>query len=1141
MSLSNAVLPYLPDGSPDPNLIQRQAATPEHMVWVGASAGSGKTKVLTDRVLRLLLPDPQGRWSGAAPHRILCITFTKAAAAEMALRVAKRLENWAVCPEEKLTAELASLFGTPPSVESLRAARRLFSEVLDAPGGLNILTIHSFCQSILGRFPLESQVTPGFSILEDQASRSLLSTVIRSFLMETNAQVKEPLARLAIGHSLDDLEKNILTVLGQSRELLEICSPYDANEAFLAHIRSGLGLENGIDDQTLVSNFLENLPEASLQAAVGVFCAGSKSYQTIGDSLRDWLRLPLNQRPVSLTAYKLIFLTTENTVRKLKNFGEDHPEILRLWEAEGQRFLDFEDKRRSLRIAQKTSDLLWVSHQILTEYNRRKKKINALDFNDLIIKTRGLLEQTGTEWVHYKLDGGIDHILVDEAQDTNSDQWAIIKALSQEFFSGVGRDSFSPRSLFVVGDEKQSIFSFHGADPAGFSRMRRFFEDKSVEAERIFNSLGLDVSFRTSPPVLQVVDQVFSNPALRQNLGLLPETPLVHYAHRSRDAGVVELWPVREEPKAEKQEGWELPFGETDKPAIGGTLSQSVAMMISGWLQRKEILESKGRPIEAGDVLVLVQKRGSFVMDLIRHLKQLRIPVSGVDRMVLTDHIAVQDCLALGRFARLPEDDLVLACLLKSPFIRLGEEELMNLALGRGGSLWEEVKKKHPPIADWLSGVIHRAGVQLPFDFFDESLTAPCPADLEGGSGWRAFATHLGPDALDPLGEFLTLCLQSEGDGTRSLEQFLVDQDRNTTEIKREMEEGGGQVRIMTVHASKGLEAPIVILPDTTATPSRQKTERLFWPSKSGLAVPIWAARADDEARIIVNLREDAYRERCAEYIRLMYVALTRARDRLYLMGNKKVSPLSWYTHLQQAFAVLPSVQTLDSGVLRFQSSQLGPVKTAESRVEARGQVSIPSWLRCEPPLEPTPPQPLMPSRLSGAEEVYSPLDRGGDGRFQRGVLTHKLLQFLPEIPCETWQIAGETFLSRNAKDTSDFFRHSILKECLRILTDPVFGEIFGPHSLAEVPLTGLLGHNRILSGQIDRLVILPHKILIVDFKTNRPSPLNPSDIPAIYLHQMASYRAAIARIYRDREILCGLLWTDEPRLVLLDNLPNLA
>jgi ATP-dependent helicase/nuclease subunit A len=389
VSLPEAVLPYLPDGSPDPNLVQRQAATPEHMVWVGASAGSGKTKVLTDRVLRLLLPDPQERWAGAAPHRILCITFTKAAAAEMALRVAKRLENWAVCPEEKLTAELTSLFGTSPSAESLRAARRLFSEVLDAPGGLNILTIHSFCQSILGRFPLESQVTPGFSILEDQASRSLLSTVIRSFLMETNAQVKEPLARLAIGHSLDDLEKNILTVLGQSRELLEICSPYDTNEAFLAHIRSGLGLEKGIDDQTLVSNFLENLPEASLQAAVGVFCAGSKSYQTIGDSLRDWLRLPLNQRPVSLTAYKLIFLTTENTVRKLKNFGEDHPEILRLWEAEGQRFLDFEDKRRSLRIAQKTSDLLWVSHQILTEYNRRKKKINALDFNDLIIKTRG--------------------------------------------------------------------------------------------------------------------------------------------------------------------------------------------------------------------------------------------------------------------------------------------------------------------------------------------------------------------------------------------------------------------------------------------------------------------------------------------------------------------------------------------------------------------------------------------------------------------------------------------------------------------------------------------------------------------------------------------------------------------------------
>lgn len=1146
MTLPETVLSYLPDGSPDPNLVQRQAATPEHMVWVGASAGSGKTKVLTDRVLRLLLPDPQGRWAGAAPHRILCITFTKAAAAEMSLRVAKRLEHWAVCPEEKLESELTSLLGTVPSAEGLRAARRLFSEVLEAPGGLNILTIHSFCQSILGRFPLESHVTPGFSILEDQAARSLLSTIIRSFLIEkdasSNVQIKEPLGRLAIGHSLADLEKIILTVLGHSPELLEICSPYATNEAFLDSICSGLGLAKEIDEKTIIENFFEDIPEASLQAAIGLLCTGGKTTEEMGEKLRNWLRQPLSQRPQALAAYQLIFLTQKQTFRKLGKFGENHPEIAELFEKEGQRCLDLEEKRRTLRLAQQTSDLLWVSHYILTEYNRRKKKINALDFGDLIIKTRELLEQTGTQWVHYKLDGGIDHILVDEAQDTNSDQWAIIKSLCQEFFSGAGRDSSSPRSLFVVGDEKQSIFSFHGADPSGFSKMRRFFEDRSIEAGRIFNSLGLDVSFRTSPPVLQVVDQVFSNPALRQDLGLLPDASLVHYAHRSRDAGVVELWPVREEPTAKKQEGWELPFAETDKSATGGALSQTVAMMISGWLQKKEILESQGRPIEAGDILVLVQSRGSFVMDLIRHLKRLRIPVSGIDRMVLTDHIAVQDCLALARFARLPEDDLVLACLLKSPFIRLGEEELMGLALGRSGPLWEEVQKKYPHIAVWLTGIIRRAGVQLPFDFFDESLTASCPADPEGGSGWRAFATHLGPDSLDPLSEFLTLCLQSEGEGTRSLEQFLVDQDRSTTEIKREMEEGGGQVRIMTVHASKGLEAPIVILPDTTATPSKQKTERLFWPSKSGLSVPVWAARADDESRIVKDLREQAYRERCAEYIRLLYVALTRPRDRLYLMGSKKVSSLSWYAHLQEAFAALPDVQTLESGVLRFQSPQLGPVKAGGSKEKTRKQTSDPIWLWQGPPDEPTPPQPLMPSRPGGAEEVHSPLEIGSDeARFRRGVLTHRLLQFLPEIPCETWQSAGEKFLNRNAKDKSDSFKNSILTECLRVLKDPVFAEIFGPHSLAEVPLTGFLGHNRILSGQIDRLVILPNKILIVDFKTNRPSPLNAADIPAIYLRQMASYRAAISRIYRDREILCGLLWTDEPRLVLLDNLPNLA
>lgn len=1145
MSLPDPILSHLPDGSPDPNLIQRQAAIPEHMVWVGASAGSGKTKVLTDRVLRLLLPDPKGRWVGTAPHRILCLTFTKAAAAEMSLRVAKRLESWAVCPEEKLTKDLKALFGTPPPAETLGAARRLFSEVLESPGGLTILTIHSFCQSVLGRFPLESEVTPGFSILEEQAARNLLSTVIRSFLVEkgrcSGNSIKASLARLSIHHSLSDLEKTILTVLGHSRELQGVCSSHATGESLLDHVCAGLGLPKGGEEQHFIEEFLEDIPEERLQAAIGLLCAGAKTTYEMGQGLRDWLRQPLIQRPTTLDAYQLLFLTQKQTLRKLGKFGESHPDIAELFEKEGQRCLDLEEKRRRLRIVRQTTDLLWLSHHVLIEYTRRKKKINALDFDDLITKTRGLLERTGAEWVHYKLDGGIDHILVDEAQDTNKEQWVIIQALCQEFFSGEGRGSSSPRSLFVVGDEKQSIFSFHGADPTEFSKMRCFFKEKSVEAEREFDALSLDVSFRTSPPVLRVVDQVFSNPALRRDLGMEPDTPLVHYAHRSRDAGVVELWPIREERKAGRQEGWDLPFAETDKLAGSAGLAQTVAMTIFGWIQKKESLESKGRPIEAGDILVLVQTRGSFVMDLIRHLKRLQIPVSGIDRLVLTEHIAVQDCLALARFARLPQDDLALACLLKSPFIRLTEDELMELALERRGSLWEEVQKKYPPVSDWLRDIMRRAAVQLPFDFFDESLTAPCPADPRGGSGWRAFAAHLGPDALDPLSEFLTLCLQSESEGMRSLEQFLVDQERSATEIKREMEEGGGQVRIMTVHASKGLEAPIVLLPDTTSIPLKQKTDRLFWPSKSGLSVPVWAARADDEPRVVKELREQAYQERCAEYIRLFYVALTRARDRLYLMGSKRAVPSSWYAHLQEAFAALPNVQTLESGVLRFHSPQLGPVDSSGAKEKARERGKSPGWLWHAPPAEPVSPRPLIPSQPSGAEEVCSPLEGEPEIRFQRGILTHKLLQFLPEIPHEARQNAGEKFLKTRARGLSGAIRQSILFEVLRILSDPVFAEVFGPHSLAEVPLTGLLGHNRIISGQIDRLVILPEKILIVDFKTNRPSPVKREDIPKKYLSQMALYKATIAQIYGEREILCALLWTDEPRLVFLDHLPEVA
>ncbi|MDY0029758.1 MAG: double-strand break repair helicase AddA [Pseudobdellovibrionaceae bacterium] len=1153
--------------TPDPNIPQKRATVPEHDVWVAASAGSGKTKVLTDRVLRLLLPDPDGRWEGTEPHRILCITFTKAAAALMANRIQNKLGEWTTKDEAELRKELAGLLDAPPTEDMIKAARQLFSKVLDTPGGLSIMTIHSFCQSTLARFPLESGLTPGFRVIDEIQSHELISKSILSLITDIEngkfPHLEEAFNRISLLIDFDQLKSTLLKILEHMDDLVTFSKKYPDAQKLNHALREKLGADPLSGSDELLEKFITSRPEKDLRQAAQDIGSTNTTNGKMRDAILDWLGQHPSERKAKLRNYEdAYFRKGEYLPKKITGKIEQlYPLHYDLIQSEISELLHLQEQMAAVIQADQTTDLLIIALESLNRYRAEKRRLNTLDFGDMIVKTRQLLENSGQEWVHFKLDEGIDHILVDEAQDTNPDQWKIVKYLSAEFQSGWGRETKSPRSIFVVGDKKQSIFSFHGANIESFAENKRFFEERSQLAGRKFDPVNLQTSFRTTPPVLDLVDAVFANPSLRRGLGLETGEILKHYAFEKNrmKAGLVELWDlehkqetIKEFETKQPEHLWTLPFSENRTesriPEIDSGLANRIALKITSMIHSGEILATESRPIKPKDIIILVRTRtGSFVNELIRLLKLNNIPVSGIDRMNLNDQIAIEDCLALARFARLPEDDLSLACVLKSPFIRISENTLMTWALNRkrDQSLWAYISTHADQyIVGWLTQKIEQAVHLSPFNFFEETLCCACPHDPHG-SARRSFATLLGHDCLDPLDEFLSYCLESEQNGILSLEDLVTALEKNQITIKREMEsdneEGDGQVRIMTVHASKGLEAPIVFMPDTTSKPQGNKIDKFLWvEDKTGEKTPLWSAVSSNAAPLYKQARDKELVKAYEEYLRLLYVAMTRPKERLYICGKTNRAELKesdtpvWYQLIENAFDKMGIGNKGDAARTYKQNQDSISSEKLHEKI-AYKSIQTPACLWEEPKEEAFESRFIRPSLMGRSDPAISPLQGNENYRFERGILTHKLFEFLPEIDAARRRKAADLFLKKNGSHLPEKICNEIATEVLSVLNHPEFSEVFGPNSMAEISVTGEIAPGRILSGQIDRLVILPDRILIVDFKSNRPSPENQTDIPDDYRAQLTAYKSAISKIYKGIPVTCALLWTDKAKLMPLD------
>ena len=1135
---------------------QASAADPKVSAWVEASAGSGKTKLLTDRLLRLLL-------AGVPPQRILCLTFTKAAAAEMATRLALRLGEWAVADDTTLAKILLKLTGATPGREGLAAARRLFVEVLEQPGGMRISTLHGFAQSLLRAFPLEAGLAPQFAVMQEQDGRALLARERDALLVSGAAQ--DALAVLAKYQAPTRFAEVIGTMATTGSRVLDAVQKRQGMAGLRAALARKLGLSpDRMEVAEILAEIAEPDEEPALRQAAETLKGGSTNDKKLASAMAEWLALDHAGRAEAYAGWRSIFFTDKGAIRQTfatKSISAARQsEIQQLMEAEAARLQVLDQDHAAARVLAASMALFAIGAPVLQRYQAAKENAGLLDYDDLIAGARKLLDDPGSAWVMYKLDDGLDHILLDEAQDSNPKQWGIIGALSAEFFAGLGaRDE--QRSIFAVGDQKQSIYAFQGADAEGFVREKTHYERIVHEAKQEFRAVPLDVSFRSTEPVLALVDAVFAEAPARD--GVAADKKLEHRVDRAGHAGSVEIWPILQADKAQPPPDWAPPeqavAAEGAAPALAAALAHRIKRMVEHETlparveKGQEDVQAEGRPIRPGDVLVLLRarKRGGFAAALVRELKNLSIPVGGIDRMILADELPVQDMLALAAWLLLPDDDLNLAALLKSPLIGLDEVALFNLAHGRGTSSLHAALMAHRGsasdfgrVADWLVAQAAQLDFITPYGLFADVLGAPGPLDPRAGRA-RMLA-RLGPDAGDPLDELLNAALEHEKLNPPSLQGFVHWLRQGGAEVKREAEAAGDVVRIMTVHGSKGLQAPIVILPDTTGKAQDRKTLRWFQDGDEDL--PVWAPQVTGFAAPALTAQRQADQAREAEEEhRLLYVALTRAEDRLIICGwngAQKLPEGCWYDLVAQGFARLPGIEdgAFDAGAFGASANGFGAEpkllmrripQTAPPRLEDPIIVNAagarpPAWA-WQKLAEEVPAGSLAPSALPGEQETPAAAPRPAQDplglRFRRGRLVHALLQSLPEHPEAGWEELSRRFLTRRAPGLSAEQQEATLQEVLGLLRQGWMRAALGAGSLAEAPLAGEV-NGRLIAGQVDRLQIEADRVLVLDYKTNRPPPENVADVAPLYLRQMAAYRALLRAAFPGRVVECALVWT---------------
>jgi ATP-dependent helicase/nuclease subunit A len=1133
---------------------QARASDPAASAFVSANAGSGKTHVLVQRVIRLLLSD-------VPPERILCITFTKAAAANMAERVFSTLGHWVTLDDTALDAAIREAGIPNPNAKMRRSARKLFACALETPGGLKVQTIHALCTRLLQQFPFEANVPARFAVLDDRDQNEMMERANLGVFLEAARNPESATGRAlmtAMASAADVTFKDVVREACLSRDhFMAWTDAAGSAHVAAAQISAVLGVDPNDRIEDVEGEIVDgpNLPRSRWQEIASILDTGSKSDQGQAAQLRAALAF---SGAAQVDEYLCVFLTdTERTPRKsvvTKNFARDNPAVGHLFEQEALRLAPLIERRRAVIARDRTEALLHIATAAAANYRREKQERGLLDYDDLIDKTLAMLDNVASGWVHYKLDRGVDHVLIDEAQDTSPRQWDIVAHIISEFTSGAGARDGAVRTVFAVGDEKQSIFSFQGAAPREFDLRRRALKKKFEDAGLKFDPVSFTYSFRSGPEILHAVDHVFREQDIFRSIHSVETGYPIHHSLEDAGPGLIDLWELAEADDRQDIEGWRAPFDGVSATSPEVKLARRIQAEIKSLVESGTMTGSKSdrRPLRYGDMLVLVRRRGNAFDAVIQALKHAGIPVAGADRLKLTEHIAIIDLMNLTDALLLPQDDLALAVALKSPLFGLSDDDLFKVAWQRKGSLRTALAAR--AAADgrlrdalWRLEQCERRFVsETPFAFY---------AWLLGGDGGRArILRRLGHEANDALDEFLELALSYERKAPASLQGFMAWLRAADTEVKRDMEISRDEVRVMTVHGAKGLEASVVFLVDTTTSPSdTQRLKLIHLPQgNAGPHAPgvvVWAGRKAEDPPAVAAARAAMIGDTEDEYRRLLYVAMTRAADRLIVGGcmpgnMKSVRPLSWYDLIAKGLAnselQLQEIKAATGVVKRYtRADEVAPCAAPAYVSALPAPLVLPSWLL-------TPAQPetsaeglLRPSDPADSDShpvrtAESLMQRAR--ALQRGTLVHRLLQSLPDIAATLRHEAALAYLARNADGWSEEERRALAESTLALIADVRFAPVFAPGSRAEVSIVGRLerpgGRPALVSGQIDRLVVTDREVLIIDFKTNHPPPSQAAEAPRGYVRQLALYRAVLRKLYPQRPVRTALLWTETPELM---------
>ncbi|TMM52588.1 double-strand break repair helicase AddA [Sulfitobacter sabulilitoris] len=1108
-------------------MIQRDAATqrqvdaarPDVSTWLAANAGSGKTRVLTDRVARLLL-------DGVEPQHILCLTYTKAAASEMQNRLFRRLGEWAMLGQDALRDALVQL-GAEGQLDdaNLRAARTLFARAIETPGGLKIQTIHSFCASLLRRFPLEAGVSPQFTEIEDRAADLLREEIVDRMADGADSGVVAGIATHFTGEELGKLTRAIvgqreafanpvdwaacLALFGQptdlSAERIERGVFQGGEAEMIARIVPPMLTKGGNDGKAAEKlRTLRTIDYAALPVLEGVFLNGAKAKAPFAAKIGGFPTKPTQ-----------------------KVIADDLPLLNDLM----QRVEEARQPRLALLAARKTYALHRFAARFVPLYEHEKLIRGWLDFDDLILKARQLLtDPRVAAWVLFRIDGGIDHILVDEAQDTSPAQWDVIRKLAAEFSSGEGARSNVARTLFVVGDKKQSIYSFQGADPREFDRMQAEFDTKLTAAGHVFQDSTLDHSFRSSSAILRLVDATFDN---RIQAGFAKDA--LHVAFKADLPGRVDLWPVVDKQDDDDDRLWSDPVDRRSARHHTVLLANQIACNIKRMIDTGQTVPVDGptpgsfvrRPVRAGDVLILVQRRSELFAEIIRACKAHQLPIAGADRLKVGAELAVKDLGALLSFLATPEDSLSLATALKSPLFGWTEQALFDLAHRRTQPhLWQALRQRGADFPDTITILRDlRANTDFlrPYDLIERILTR---------HGGRArLLSRLGPEAEDGINALLSQALAYERSAVPSLTGFLVWMETDDLDIKRQIDSASDQIRVMTVHGAKGLEAPIVILPDTGKRDIQIKDEIV---SLNG--TPVWKANADDmpdTMRDAIDKMKDAQHD---ERLRLLYVALTRAEKWLIVAaaGDLSNDGSSWYQMVQAALLQSGATEQMFDGSpgLRLQEGDWDDLEMASVSVPPRHDATLPELFSRAAPAPADRSKTVSPSDLGGAKALPGDQGEDEDTAKRYGSLVHFYLEHLGGRDPADWPTILAALHPAGAAD--DTARRAA-EEAMSVASAPALADLFAPGTMAEVPISAAWGESR-LHGIVDRLIVTDTRVLAVDFKTNRTVPGSAAQCPEGLLRQMGAYAHALAQIYPGKRIETSILWTRDATLMPLSH-----